>query len=345
MTSYADGSIAQTGINATPPVDAVVPANVVAGQKLLAIVVQQSVASTTGVISPVVAGSWTPRPDGSGHAGTTNPIDIATFTRTATSADAASTTAVPVVHQFTGTNVQGRMVAVIVGYGEVDDSQPIMAAAFSSVGGSTARATASITTSGPARLVVAAADRNASNYTAGTSGLTELLDLADSIAPTLPSNTSLAVFDSGTDLPAGTYTRTVTASTSTSTTAQVIIALRPAVAAPPNNTAPTVSVAPATISAAEPGETYSVTATVADSDGTIASTSFTSSTLTLTGSGLSRSFQIPLSQNAVTHMVTVTTTDNAGATSFATVTVNALACEEAIYDGTQLVPYVEYVMS
>lgn len=90
------------------------------------------------------------------------------------------------------------------------------------------------------------------------------------------------------------------------------------------NQQPTVTPAP-NITGAEPGSTVT-SSVIATDDGTIASYAATAPGLTLSGSGSSRSFVVPLSLTAQTYTITWTVTDNQGAQTTATQTVSALPC-------------------
>jgi hypothetical protein len=85
------------------------------------------------------------------------------------------------------------------------------------------------------------------------------------------------------------------------------------------NTPPTISLAADKTVDVEPGSTVTLTATPADSDGTISSVSFAqtagSPTVTLSGTGNTRTFTFPFTMDGATLTFTATATDDDGAST------------------------------
>lgn len=104
-----------------------------------------------------------------------------------------------------------------------------------------------------------------------------------------------------------------------------------------SNLAPTVTLS---LSAdnVEPGSTVTVTATAVDSDGTISSVAFSSATLTLAGSGTTRTFKAPAALSDATHTITATATDNGGATGTATTSATVLAATIRVAGSAGMIP-------
>lgn len=111
-----------------------------------------------------------------------------------------------------------------------------------------------------------------------------------------------------------------------------------------NNIPPSVSVS-ADKSTAFPGETVTLTATTTDSDGTIVSTGWSTTVGTLVGTGLTRTLAVPPSLTDQSATITFSATDDGGAQAQDTVTITLKASMSKMYDGTQWVPLIEYLIT
>lgn len=94
-----------------------------------------------------------------------------------------------------------------------------------------------------------------------------------------------------------------------------------------------------------PGEAATLTATATDSDGSISTTSWSTTAGTLVGSGLSRTLTAPASLSDQTATITFTATDNLGAQSQATTAITLKASMSKMYNGSTWVPLVEYLIT
>lgn len=94
-----------------------------------------------------------------------------------------------------------------------------------------------------------------------------------------------------------------------------------------------------------PGEVATLTATATDSDGTISSTSWSTTAGTLNGSGLTRTLLAPPLLNDQVATVTFTATDNLGTISTVVATITLKASMSKMYDGSTWVPLVEYLIT
>jgi hypothetical protein len=133
-----------------------------------------------------------------------------------------------------------------------------------------------------------------------------------------------------------TGTRTATA-TRSSNYAAVSLAIAPATG---GNSAPTAN-AGADQANVEPWTTVTLTGTDSDSDGTISTrtwTQLTGTSVTLSGSGASRTFEAPGLLAGATLTFRYSVTDNGGATTTDDVSVVVLPVNESIVSGGVLVP-------
>jgi|GEM_PF-2195777 len=110
------------------------------------------------------------------------------------------------------------------------------------------------------------------------------------------------------------------------------------------NAAPNVTLS-ADVTTIYPGETATLTATATDSDGTIASSNWSTTLGTLSGSGMSRTITAPPSLNDQTAAITFSATDNSNATSNVSVNITLKASSSKIFNGTDWDPLVEYLIN
>jgi hypothetical protein len=93
-----------------------------------------------------------------------------------------------------------------------------------------------------------------------------------------------------------------------------------------------------------PGEVATITATATDTDGTIVSTSWSTTFGTLVGTGSTRTLTAPPSLTDQSATITFTATDNNGAQSQDAVTITLKASMSKIFNGSTWVPLVEYLI-
>lgn len=226
-----------TSTNSTDTVSGAIPEGIPVGEVIFAFLawgtVSPSTAANIGTVKTIppgwtLLGTWVGVNSGAGW-------QTAILTRVATAADAAASSTSPVSYTFAVTNMGTFRLSV--GYAvwdNVDITNPIakrvdgsLAAVFAYLtSGSTARPTGTLVTEKAGVLVTVAGDRAGSNYSAPAGNTdVERIDY-------LNTNTSLAVYDSNAEVPAGSYTRTLTASLSSSSGAQLLFQLNSRVIAP-----------------------------------------------------------------------------------------------------------------
>lgn len=199
----------------------------------------------------------------------------------------------------------------------VDLTTPVpQASVVVHAGTSTARTSGTITTTQDGVIEYAFADRSGSTFTKGTG-------TDDSLASVLLSTSaSLASFAVPGVSVAGTYTKTATATANTSVGASAIYELKPGSGVPP-----TVSAGGDATVDPNVDDTFTITATASDADGTIASylwEDITSTPTTVVGSGASRTINVPRSVTGTTKTYLCTVTDNSGLTSNDSVVITVL---------------------
>ena len=112
------------------------------------------------------------------------------------------------------------------------------------------------------------------------------------------------------------------------------------------NVAPTCTLGAAQTTNVEPGQLITLTAATTDSDGTSSITSITqtagSPTVTLAGSGNTRTFIAPATLAGTTPAFRATATDDDGATTTADVSVTILPASWRFSNGTSMVPAIAF---
>lgn len=309
-STTANGTLTLSGIR--------VPPGVGVGQWMFLVVVARTTTVASDFTPPagwtLVDGGWAP------HA--TQGAQIGVYRKKATSGDAASTLAAPVTYgPVTVTDVDGRILAVILATTNVDDDTPVLASAFRGRTTSSLETSAALDTTGlgDSLIVFIPFNRTLYTYSDYTGVGTELVDSG-------ASNTAFAVYADSAITPASSgITRSATASTQSLPGGSVILALKPSTA----NAAPQIT--GSNLTGIESGATTDASITATDEDGTIASITATSTTLTnITGTGTTRTVTVPPSATAKTHTLTWTATDNLGASTSFDQTIAALPATRLI---------------
>lgn len=195
----------------------------------------------------------------------------------------------------------------------------------------TTRVTPSITTAGDRYVFYSTNDRNASDPV-----VADATENGTKVRNSIASSAQVTTFRAG-NLVAGTYSRTMTGAASTANAGSAIFALK---VADPINVVPT-SGAGTDQSNLEPWATVTLTGTDADSDGTVVTRvwrQISGTTVTLTGTGTTRTYTAPATLAGATLVFGYQVTDDLGGVSVEdTVSHTILAVtERAVVGGVEV---------
>lgn len=205
----------------------------------------------------------------------------------------------------------------------VDSANPVPVKSVSvHAGTGAARVTGSITTTAGSIIEYGFGDRSGSTFTLPASPAVGSGDTVLSNTP-LAGNIGLGSFAIPGVSPAGTYSRNVTASVATSIGVSWIYALTPSAA----GIAPTVDAGPDATVDPNLSDTFVLSATASDPDGSIASylwEDITGAATPVAGNGSSRIIAVTRSTQGSIRTYRVTVTDNSGLTSTDTIVITLL---------------------